>query len=320
MGEGRRGPPAVWWCSGCRRRHRGPPPAPRRAAAGGAGPAPHLDAVPVRRGLHLFGHVGGAGAQAPGVSHVLARGGAARRGGPSRIAVCVWSACGLCALVQVALHGEELRTEFRVINTDDKPFDFTAALHTYIEVLHVGQAKVKGLKGERGCGGGAAQRGAQGVAAELWGARRQGQEAQGSSSSAATAGARAAPAAVRRAGGGAVPPASHASREQSPAPSAAARPTAPCPCGQRPDAACGPAGRRACTDSSPPWLACAALCPGLTYLDKSADPKNPANKVESRDLVTFGTALVDSVYLNAPEHVELVSGGVRGGGETAVGA
>lgn len=94
------------------------------------------------------------------------------------------------AVYTVALHGEELRTEFRVINTDDKPFDFTAALHTYIEVLHVGQAKVKGLK-------------------------------------------------------------------------------------------------------------------GLTYLDKSADPKNPASKVESRDLVTFGTALVDSVYLNAPEHVEL---------------
>ncbi len=34
------------------------------------------------------------------------------------------------------------------MNKDDKEFDFTAALHTYIEVLHVGQAKVSGLKGK----------------------------------------------------------------------------------------------------------------------------------------------------------------------------
>jgi glucose-6-phosphate 1-epimerase len=44
---------------------------------------------------------------------------------------------------------------------------------------------------------------------------------------------------------------------------------------------------------------------GLTYLDKSADAKNPAKKVEARDAVTFGDALVDSVYLDAPPHVEL---------------
>ena len=42
----------------------------------------------------------------------------------------------------VTLHGEQLRTDFRVLNTDDKPFEFTAALHSYFEVLHVDQAKV----------------------------------------------------------------------------------------------------------------------------------------------------------------------------------
>lgn len=34
----------------------------------------------------------------------------------------------------VTLHGEQLRTDFRVINTGDKPFEFTAALHSYFEV------------------------------------------------------------------------------------------------------------------------------------------------------------------------------------------
>jgi len=47
----------------------------------------------------------------------------------------------------VSLHGEVLRTDLRVINTDDKPFDFTAALHTYIEVLSIAKARVMGLKG-----------------------------------------------------------------------------------------------------------------------------------------------------------------------------
>lgn len=31
-----------------------------------------------------------------------------------------------------------------------RPFDFTAALHTYIEVLEIAKAKVTGLKGEGG--------------------------------------------------------------------------------------------------------------------------------------------------------------------------
>jgi len=46
----------------------------------------------------------------------------------------------------VTLHGELLRTDLRIINTGDKPFEFTAALHTYIEVLDINKATVKGLK------------------------------------------------------------------------------------------------------------------------------------------------------------------------------
>lgn len=38
------------------------------------------------------------------------------------------------ATYAVTLHNEQLQTSFRVQNLDDKPFDFTAALHTYIEV------------------------------------------------------------------------------------------------------------------------------------------------------------------------------------------
>lgn len=50
----------------------------------------------------------------------------------------------LCLLqvYTVTLHGEQLRTDFRIVNTDDKSFDFTAALHSYFEVLHVDQAQV----------------------------------------------------------------------------------------------------------------------------------------------------------------------------------
>jgi glucose-6-phosphate 1-epimerase len=47
----------------------------------------------------------------------------------------------------VSLHGEALRTDMRVMNTGDKPFEFTSALHTYFEVLDVEKAKVGGLKG-----------------------------------------------------------------------------------------------------------------------------------------------------------------------------
>jgi hypothetical protein len=43
-------------------------------------------------------------------------------------------------------------------------------------------------------------------------------------------------------------------------------------------------------------------------MDKSKDPKNPMIKTEDREAVTFGDALVDSVYVKAPEHVELEVG------------
>ncbi len=44
---------------------------------------------------------------------------------------------------------------------------------------------------------------------------------------------------------------------------------------------------------------------GLTYLDKSKDPQNPEKKVEERETFGFGEDLVDSVFLGAPEHLEL---------------
>ena len=47
----------------------------------------------------------------------------------------------------VTLHGEQLRTDLRVINTGDTAFDFTAALHSYFEVLDISAAKVVGLAG-----------------------------------------------------------------------------------------------------------------------------------------------------------------------------
>jgi glucose-6-phosphate 1-epimerase len=33
---------------------------------------------------------------------------------------------------------KQLTCKCRVINEDDKPFDFTAALHSYFEVLNIG--------------------------------------------------------------------------------------------------------------------------------------------------------------------------------------
>ena len=49
----------------------------------------------------------------------------------------------------MSLHGELLRTDLRIHNTGDEAFGFTAALHTYIEVLDIGVAKVRGLQGLR---------------------------------------------------------------------------------------------------------------------------------------------------------------------------
>jgi D-hexose-6-phosphate mutarotase len=51
------------------------------------------------------------------------------------------------AVYTVTLHGEKLQTQFTVHNTGGEPFDFTAALHTYIEVLDIKKANVRGLKG-----------------------------------------------------------------------------------------------------------------------------------------------------------------------------
>ncbi|EIE26552.1 apospory-associated protein C [Coccomyxa subellipsoidea C-169] len=51
------------------------------------------------------------------------------------------------AVYTVTLHEEQLRTDLRVINTGNEPFDFTAAMHTYIEVLDIEVAKVRGLQG-----------------------------------------------------------------------------------------------------------------------------------------------------------------------------
>ncbi|KAK9916481.1 hypothetical protein WJX75_003210 [Coccomyxa subellipsoidea] len=51
------------------------------------------------------------------------------------------------AVYTVTLHEEQLRTDLRVINTGDQPFDFTAAMHTYIEVLDIEVATVRGLQG-----------------------------------------------------------------------------------------------------------------------------------------------------------------------------
>jgi glucose-6-phosphate 1-epimerase len=43
---------------------------------------------------------------------------------------------------------------------------------------------------------------------------------------------------------------------------------------------------------------------GLTYLDKTVDPENPAKKVEDRDAMMFAGP-VDSVYLGSSGHVSL---------------
>lgn len=47
----------------------------------------------------------------------------------------------------ITLHGELLKTDVRVVNTGDSTFDFTGALHTYLEVAGIDKARVLGLKG-----------------------------------------------------------------------------------------------------------------------------------------------------------------------------
>lgn len=52
------------------------------------------------------------------------------------------------AALTVNLHGERLRLDFRVINpSSGGTFDFTAALHSYIEVVDVERSAVVGLQG-----------------------------------------------------------------------------------------------------------------------------------------------------------------------------
>ncbi|KAK9805781.1 hypothetical protein WJX73_009431 [Symbiochloris irregularis] len=51
------------------------------------------------------------------------------------------------AAYSVSLHGDSLRTDLRIINTGDQAFDFTAALHSYFEVLDISKARIRGLKG-----------------------------------------------------------------------------------------------------------------------------------------------------------------------------
>ena len=46
----------------------------------------------------------------------------------------------------------------------------------------------------------------------------------------------------------------------------------------------------------------------MTYLDKSEDPSNPTEQEEDRDAVTFGSKLVDSVYVDANDQVVLEVG------------
>ena len=54
---------------------------------------------------------------------------------------------GFKAVYSITLHGDLLKTDMRVVNTGDSTFEFTAALHTYLEVAGVENAKVLGLKG-----------------------------------------------------------------------------------------------------------------------------------------------------------------------------
>ena len=49
----------------------------------------------------------------------------------------------------VSLGGRELAITLAITNTDDEPFTFTAALHTYLAVADLAEARVEGLAGLR---------------------------------------------------------------------------------------------------------------------------------------------------------------------------
>ena len=48
---------------------------------------------------------------------------------------------------QLAVYVIRFRLHCRVIHGNDEPFDFTAALHSYFEILKLAEANVRGLKG-----------------------------------------------------------------------------------------------------------------------------------------------------------------------------
>lgn len=50
----------------------------------------------------------------------------------------------------MTLRSSRLKLEFKVMNADDKPLSFTAALHTYLEVVDVAvpAVRVTGLQGK----------------------------------------------------------------------------------------------------------------------------------------------------------------------------
>ena len=67
---------------------------------------------------------------------------------PSDYTEKMWPGRKFKVLYTVTLHGETLRTDFRVLNEGDAPFSFTSALHTYFEVAGIDKARVTGLKGK----------------------------------------------------------------------------------------------------------------------------------------------------------------------------
>ncbi|MGB0206135.1 MAG: D-hexose-6-phosphate mutarotase [Neptuniibacter sp.] len=60
------------------------------------------------------------------------------------------SQCLFAAKLQLKVTvAEQLRLEFTVINTGDKPFSFTSALHTYLNISEIEAVSVSGLEGIR---------------------------------------------------------------------------------------------------------------------------------------------------------------------------
>eukprot|EP00276_Gloeochaete_wittrockiana_P006724 CAMPEP_0184656668 /NCGR_PEP_ID=MMETSP0308-20130426/16672_1 /TAXON_ID=38269 /ORGANISM="Gloeochaete witrockiana, Strain SAG 46.84" /LENGTH=305 /DNA_ID=CAMNT_0027093897 /DNA_START=163 /DNA_END=1081 /DNA_ORIENTATION=+ len=49
------------------------------------------------------------------------------------------------AFYTIRLTGAQLNCELKIVNTDDKPFSFTGALHTYLRVSNVADIQIRGL-------------------------------------------------------------------------------------------------------------------------------------------------------------------------------